>query len=457
MSRFTNGGLLGKSAASSPQDISRRKWTFDDKSLYDSYASWPISNIVTSGLQVYFDTTKPASYGGQNLFKVSNNPTNTTHWAYGNLTISTASTIAPPSEILYPLYSRSVYKMAEQAVNDQHLLFQSLGGTTTLGNIETISGYFKAAERNFVALTMHGEGYPYFDLINGIAYSGGGSNIAVSIRPAGNGWWYCSATYRRTDTTRNYYLVTHNGTSHVYQGIAGNGVYVYDAQVRYNSQSSEGFVGNNTTSEFTYNSSIWYDISGNATNITATNTSVTSDFGPQGWRFDGNETRYMQTSTGISVGNNWSYEFIMYNNGDNGSIPLMTGFHLNDGRETINLDFSGLNLIYAGSDFANWPNATLPRQALQYKFIQFNVTCSNGLFNVWMSSKEDGPLYRLVTNFQGNTGQSQASARFYMGRYSNFDGYALNGSIYSFKMYNRTLSESEVIQNFNANRGIFGL
>jgi hypothetical protein len=457
MSRFINGGLVGKNTASSPKNINRRKWTFDDKSLYDSYNSWPSTDIVTNGLQVYFDTTRPASYGGQNLFRVSGNPTNTSYWSYGNLTISTAPTIAPPSETLYPLYSRSVYKMSEQAVNDQHLLFQSLGGTTTLGNIETISGYFKAAERNFVALTMHGEGYPYFDLVNGIAYSGGGSNIAVSIRPAGNGWWYCSATFARTNVTRSYYLVTFNGTSHVYQGVAGSGVYMYEAQVRYNSQSTEGFVGNNSISEFTYSPSIWYDISGNATNITATNTTVTSDFGPPGWRFDGNETRYMQTSTGISIGNNWSYEFVLYNNNDSATIPLMTGFHLNDGRETINLDISGQNIIYAGSDFANWPQVTTPRPTNQYKFMQINVTCSNGLLNFWMSTKEDGPLYRLVTNFQGNTGQSQASARFYMGRYSNFNGYSLDGGIYSFKFYNRTLSESEIIQNFNATRGFFEL
>jgi hypothetical protein len=165
----------------------------------------------------------------------------------------------------------------------------------------------------------------------------------------------------------------------------------------------------------------------------------------------------MQTSTGITVGTSFTYEFIHYNNGDNGSIPLMTGFHLNDARETINLDFNGTSVIYLGSDFTTWPTFQMPLNYNQYKFIYVQVTVSNGTANAWFSTREGGPLKRLVTNATVPANQGQANTRFYMGRYSNFNGYALNGSIYNFKFYNRALSEAEITQNFNAVRSVYGL
>jgi hypothetical protein len=419
----------------------------------------PPPPIVTSGLQVYFDTTVAASYGGQNLLKVSNNPTNTSYWSLGNASVVTSSATTGPTETIFPIYSGSVYKLTENATSEQHLLFQSLGSTTTIGNVETLSGYFKAAERTQIAITMHGEGYPVFDLSTGSVTVAGGSNTSAFMRNAGNGWWYCSATFARTNTTRNYYFVLWNNGNN-YQGTTGNGVYFYNGQLRYNSQSIEGFVNNPSTSELTINSSTWYDISGNGINATATGTTVTSDFGPRGWRFNEDETKYMQTSTGINFGNNWSYEFTMYNNNDGNSIPFMTGYHLNDQRESINLDLGGgdgKGFIYGGSDFPAWPQVQMPKAYSQYKFIKISVTNTNGLFNVWLSTREDGPLKKIVTNYQGNTGQTQTGARLYMGRYSNFNGYAMNGSIYGLKIYNRALTESEVKQNFDAERKTYGL
>jgi hypothetical protein len=46
----------------------------------------------------------------------------------------------------------------------------------------------------------------------------------------------------------------------------------------------------------------------------------------------------------------------------------------------------------------------------------------------------------------------------YLGRAHPDSGFRLNGNIYNFKIYkNKTLSTSEVTQNFNALRGRYGL
>jgi hypothetical protein len=65
----------------------------------------------------------------------------------------------------------------------------------------------------------------------------------------------------------------------------------------------------------------------------------------------------------------------------------------------------------------------------------------------------------LTTGFDWTTNQgSENNSIMYLGRAYPDSGFRLNGNIYNFKIYkNKTLSTSEVTQNFNALRGRYGL
>jgi hypothetical protein len=65
----------------------------------------------------------------------------------------------------------------------------------------------------------------------------------------------------------------------------------------------------------------------------------------------------------------------------------------------------------------------------------------------------------LTNSFDWTTGQgSENNSIMYLGRAFPGDGFRLNGNIYNFKIYkNQVLTASEVLQNYNAQKGRFGL
>lgn len=56
-----------------------------------------------------------------------------------------------------------------------------------------------------------------------------------------------------------------------------------------------------------------------------------------------------------------------------------------------------------------------------------------------------------------NTGTVATNQIGYLGRYNNYYGQYLNGNISNVQLYNRALSASEILQNYNATKGRFGL
>ncbi len=100
-----------------------------------------------------------------------------------------------------------------------------------------------------------------------------------------------------------------------------------------------------------------------------------------------------------------------------------------------------------------------------------NIAPNFGIINI-----PAGNIYHVVATFDGTTtyqmylnGVSQTNIQsttavahsvnantFFIGQRGDNAGY-LSGSIYSIKLYNRVLSPQEVLQNFNATRGRFGV
>lgn len=200
----------------------------------------------------------------------------------------------------------------------------------------------------------------------------------------------------------------------------------------------------------------WYDLSRNNNHATITSVSATNTYGPYGFYFPGNDVGSIQTNNTLSFGNSWTYEIVMYNNGDTRFIPFQTV-----GRETINTDF-GYEVsaerkyqIFLGSDFGQWQYFTTALPCDSYTFIFLQVTMNNGTGNVYFSTPQSG-FTRPIINGSYNSGQSSNEYLFW-GKYHGGNGYSLNGAIYTTNIYNRALSPSEILQNYNATKSRFNL
>lgn len=105
--------------------------------------------------------------------------------------------------------------------------------SVTSGTTYTISVYAKAAERSGINLrfaTGFAAGNVTFDLTN-LTATPNGTVAGSSITSVGNGWVRCAASYTATSTTTAGAQVFLATTSITYDGVAGNGVYLWGAQV----------------------------------------------------------------------------------------------------------------------------------------------------------------------------------------------------------------------------------
>jgi hypothetical protein len=161
-----------------------------------------------------------------------------TLWSSDGITVSTNQIIAPDG-------TTTADKIVETAQTSQHLVHQSpFGGTgAVIGEVYTLSVYAKAAERTRIALTGHEEGYSVFDLSSGTVIATG--NNITSMTPVGDGWFRCSATITKTNTNSAFYILIWT-TTNDYQGVAGNGVFLWGAQVE-QSPTMSSYIKTTTT------------------------------------------------------------------------------------------------------------------------------------------------------------------------------------------------------------------
>lgn len=161
-----------------------------------------------------------------------------TLWSSDGITVSTNQIIAPDG-------TTTADKIVETAQTSQHLVHQSpFGGTgAVVGEVYTLSVYAKAAERTRISLTGHGEGYSVFDLSSGTVIQTG--NNITSMTPIGDGWFRCSATITKTNTNSAFYILIWTDTNN-YAGVAGNGVFLWGAQLE-QSPTMSSYIKTTTT------------------------------------------------------------------------------------------------------------------------------------------------------------------------------------------------------------------
>jgi hypothetical protein len=92
---------------------------------------------------------------------------------------------------------------------------------------------------------------------------------------------------------------------------------------------------------------------------------------------------------------------------------------------------------------------------------EYSLENSNVRIEIFTCNNENKG-YRPTYNFYKN-GIQVATSQGGSAGLSNQTGlqiggnYPLHGNVYNFLMYNRTLSSTEILQNYNATKGLFGL
>lgn len=114
----------------------------------------------------------------------------------------------------------------------------------------------------------------------------------------------------------------------------------------------------------------------------------------------------------------------------------------------------GPNAIYwasgggAGSNYVSATPTLITNTIYNIVFVKTGTTTGKVYLN--------GIEIALTTNGTGLGSMPNSNADFRIGAFKQ-SGFELNGNLYNILMYNRTLTASEITQNYNATKGRFGL
>ena len=219
----------------------------------------------------------------------------------------------------------------------------------------------------------------------------------------------------------------------------------------YVTENLQFYVDAGLPSSYSGTGTTWYDISGNSRNLTMNSLSYSSNDG--GYIiFDGSHTADSVATYSINFSNGFTVESVAKFSGS--SYEGLFAFNDATNGNYINVQAQGgTNIrweVDQGSSFETTNSLT--------SSTWYHVTCvyegtSNGssaTARIYINGVENntGSLYADRTG----TSQSQTS-NFELGLHDNY----LNGNIALSRMYNKVLSPSEVLQNFNYTKDRFGL
>ena len=285
---------------------------------------------------------------------------------------------------------------------------------------------------------------------NGTLTSGGASDVSGWPGAAGTGWkggsWLNTTTNAATTSDRAQAANADNtrsadaggrGVRTISSGIVTDGLVLWlDAGI------SPSHAGSGTT---------WTDLSGNRINGTLTNGPTFNSANGGSILFDGINDYITLNNPQIAPGIGpftWNF-WVKINNFSNFSVLFSgTGSNSDYGAIALNPVSSGL-LYYAGGFRITDNNTSFGNN---WWFISFAGNGGpNGSRNLklFRNASQAGSTYTADYNFTSNTP--------YIGVNHSSSVELMRGFISNVTYYNRALSSAEILQNFNAQKALFGL
>ena len=417
-------------------------------------------NTVTDGLVMYLDaanTKSLADVPSRNLLLWSQQFDN---WSKYQSTVSTDTTTAPDGT------STADTNIETSGLTGWRGVSQQLNGVTS-GGTYTFSIYAKNYNGRNIQMTMYDvPSYANFyvasfNLQLGVIISsydiGNGVLTNSSIVSVGNGWYRCSISGYIPNTTQvlPYVMLVNSGNTTSYTGDGVSGVYLWGGQMELGNVATTYIP---TTTAAASRVPAWTDISKGGNNGTLTSGFTYNYSNGGSLVFDG-----VNNIVNIGPGTNYAYPYHTYDiwvkTPGLGLSMSQCGLIAFDYGRYVTIDSTG-NLRYT----INWNgvtdvlfNAVTATNSL-YDNKWHNVVCSRGTSLYTISI--DGNLVVSGSNggqptWNGLNIWSSLTSR--IGSNPNNNTYFLNGNISLVKVYNRQLSASEVLQNYNATKSRFGL
>ena len=214
----------------------------------------------------------------------------------------------------------------------------------------------------------------------------------------------------------------------------------------------------------------WYDLSGNVNNGVLTNgPTYTSQYGG-GIVLDGVDEYIVVNRTVNLEPTSVTMQCVFYiNNMDSGNYPGIIAKGYWDSQTTPK-DIEGYSMHIRPSTYNLWVdfnnngtrktlqfgnegiNAGITQNSLNFITVTIGPTGAN-IYNKGVNYYSDNNNYTIA--YTGDNGGT-VPADLWIG-WMQYRGGTLNGRVYNASIYNRALSASEVLQNFNAQKGRYGL
>jgi hypothetical protein len=217
------------------------------------------------------------------------------------------------------------------------------------------------------------------------------------------------------------------------------------------------------TPSYPKNGTTWYDISSNGNNGTLTNGATFNSNSGGGILFDGIDD-YVSVDVDSFIRNNTAYtlsSFFYYTGGSNGGAPfnVLTSPNISNTGDGFWQHLNFLN---------GWLWRTEDDVSGEYgdSVVSPSIFSNNNYYHITVVVKTNSLLFyvngilisTVSTNFQWSRLRTDHEAYLYVGAgYGAPGSYAMSGIVNIFNMYTRELSADEILQNFNAQKGRFGL
>jgi hypothetical protein len=407
-------------------------------------------NVVTNGLVLALDAANPRSYidSTENLVIYSEQFDNG-NWNKYNSSIGSNVTIAPDG-------TTTADKLIDNATNLTHYVRLAFNNITD--SRYTVSVYAKAAEHSYLAINGNVSGYTWisFNLSNGTIVYTENSNAVGQIESVGNGWYRCSWSSVRSSTSLDFSFSTSPTSGgynqFVFVGDGASGIYLWGAQLQKGSTVNPYYATTNLPR------TNWNDLSGNNNSGSFINGPTRDSANNGSFTFNGTSqyvdcglSTFQPTALTLSV---WVSRSSL-NDGTiigRGNINSATELGISFG---YNPSF-GPGGIYPADYYITGRITTSTNQLLyQYPRSSLN-TFHNIVYTVVNNTSAalyyDGNLVSS-TNTVGSIGID--GTNFLLGKLNNYG--PLGGKIANALIYNRALSASEVLQNYNALKSRFNL
>lgn len=405
------------------------------------------TDIIENGLIINYDPANLMSYLNSSSYNnLIQYPEDMSFWTTGSASNYVSSTL---NAITAPDGTTTADKLYENTGTNTIHIF-ALTGFLTTGISYNVSFYAKAGERKVIGCGSNNSlGSCKVDLSSGAVIAG-----SARVFPVGNGWFKILCNVTPGGGRGVYVGICDDSGNNVYNGDGSSGLYAWG----FRAELGDTWTNYTSVNGTTLRHIVKNDISNLYFGCLSKTVSYSSE-GSGSFSFNGTDGYIqLQPNFMINDGNPFTISF-WFKASNNGGL-FGQGAHIEpvEGAGWVPsayIDSSGYlrSSFYWGGSTSNQSTSSI--QVNDSIWRNFTVTFASNSHKSYLN----GVLYDTISKTQT---YYSATYNYYLGAApigdwpSSRDRY-LDGKISQFLHYNRALSDTEVMKNFNATRSRFGI